>query len=200
MKRTNQPNTVLYFGRTAFSVAVLSMLLFSCGAPPPPVSPEAPPPEQAPTPQPTSAQKAAPVPGSIEAYAASSKWVVVGKVEKRESKWVGGKIVTAARLQPISVLKGDGVPSPVSLMFLGGAVGSIRQDFTDEIIAVEGETAVFFLVDPPAGSGASLSELPRIAHKVTLLKPGQADSRLKNNRRLVRYQNEITEKVKRGAN
>ncbi len=180
--------------------AAVSIIISACGAPPPPVSPEPPPPEVAPTTTPESTQAVKAPAGSIEAMAAAAKWVVAAKVGRQESKWVAGKIVTTSALEPISILKGENLPSPISVLFLGGAVGPIRQDFSGEITAVAGETAVFFLVPPPAGSGPGLSELQRIAYKIPLLKPGEADSRLKNNRRLVRFQNEIAEKVRKGAN
>ena len=182
------------------AVIIWAWGLTACGAPPPPVSPEPPPPLVESTPPPKTIKKTMHPLGSVEASAAAAKWVITGKVGKRESKWVNGKIVTTADIRPISVLKGTDVPSPISVSFLGGSVGPIRQDYSHEIVAVNGETAVFFLINAPTESGATFSGLTRIARKIPLLAPGQADSRLENNRRLVRFQNEIIEKVKKGAN
>jgi hypothetical protein len=190
--------------KQVFNVALgwAAVFCVSCGAPPPPpVEPQPPLPEKA-APEPAAQEKAAaPKEGSIEYFADASELVVIAKVQKNQAKWMGKKIVTLSDIALIDVLKGAGVPKSLSVMFQGGAVGVIRQDFSDEITLAEGETAVLFLKRlQPKGGSAEMSKELRIVNKISLLAPFERESKLKNNRRIAKLTKEIAIAVKKGAN
>jgi len=151
----------------------------------PPASPQEPP---APT---------RPAPPRIETLAGQSELVLVGKVLRNSSRWVGKKIVTTSEVQTLETFKGT-APGIVKVWFLGGTVGVINQDVTHEATLTTGEVAVLFLAQP---KGAQIDGLRMVDQdaKVELLTPDQPGSRLLNDVRLKRYIADIKERVAKGG-
>src|SRR5829696_1802646 len=81
-----------------------------------------------------------PTPPRIETLAGQSELVLVGKVLRNSSRWVGKKIVTTSEVQPLEIFKGT-APDTVKVWFLGGTVGVINQDATHEATLTAGEVA-----------------------------------------------------------
>ncbi len=136
---------------------------------------------------------------STEALSKYSRFVIVGNVIKGESYWRGKKIVTDWKIEVVRNLKGD-APKRVTVTTLGGAVPPFTQYATHSPRLREGETAILFLSSPDAKAGETGIENLVITGgeygKLPLLRPGQAKSRLKNNRRLTRYVDSIAQQVR----
>ena len=140
-----------------------------------------------------------PVP-SIEELGRASELVIVGKVLRNKAAWVGKKIVTTSEVMPLKVIKGRNIKRPVEVSFLGGTVGVINQHVTHEATLREGEVAILFLAKRDK-KGAERVRGLSIVHergKIELLRPGQDQSRLQNNKRLRRYLDDIVERVRGG--
>lgn len=119
--------------------------------------------------------------------ARKADFVVLGTVLGVDSRWEGKKIVSTARVQPLEVLKGSlpaGAAKVLEVRFLGGRVGPWAQEFSHEIVLVEGETAVLFMESlATIGTKPAFRLLGENA-KVSLLRAEHPVSRLRNNRRL----------------
>ena len=136
----------------------------------------------------------------IEQMSEASELVVIGRVLRNESRWVGKLIVTTSEVQPLQTLKGDHPGETLKVSFYGGTVGVINQHVTHEAILQEDEVAVLFLAQPDERAAERAPGL-RIVHErgaLRLLDPGADESRLKDNRRLQRYLEEIAERVRKG--
>ena len=138
---------------------------------------------------------------SIEAMARYSDFVVVGHVGEGRSYWRGKKIYTDWTVEVVRDLKGQ-APKRVQVTTLGGAVPPLRQYATHTAQLESGETAVLFLARPTDQQReAGLEGLTVLGGEygvITLIRPGQAKSRLQHNRRLVRYVDDIADRVRRG--
>ena len=141
-------------------------------------------------------------PSNLEELARLSDVVVVGRVVRNSSRWVGKVIVTTSEVRTLETFKGQ-PPSLLEVSFLGGTVGVIHQDATHEPTLTEGEVAVLFLAaPPPSPQGRPQIEGLRIVAedgKLPLLAPGEPESRLKNDRRLQRFLREVAERVTKGG-
>ncbi len=137
---------------------------------------------------------------TVKELAGKSDMVVLGKVLKKSSRWVGKKIVTSTDIKPVRFFKGKSADTTISIITLGGVVGNIVQEFTHEVVFQEGETSIFFLARTPRDKKFLPGVLrPVDEHaKIRLLKPTDSPSRLKNNRRLNKFIEEVAAEIKRG--
>lgn len=136
----------------------------------------------------------------VAALAAKSDLVIVAEVGRAASQWYRKSIVTIATVTPLSVLKGDPPGKEFPVLFFGGTVGNINQDFTHEATLREGEVAVLFLNNRRTEAARALQafEINGEDGKIPLLAPGQSKTRLENNKRLVRFLNELRETIAQG--
>jgi hypothetical protein len=152
---------------------------------------------------PASPQEPSPVPSRtspprVETLAGQSELVLVGKVLRNSSRWVGKTIVTTSEVQPLETYKGAPPAGTVKVWFLGGTVGAINQDVTHEATLTAGETAVLFL---GTAKGARVEGLRMVDQdaKIPVLAPDQPDTRLANDRRLRRFLADIKARVEKGG-
>jgi hypothetical protein len=130
----------------------------------------------------------------MASLAAKSDLVIVAEVGHGASQWYRKSIVTIMPVTPLSVLKGDPPGRSIPVLFFGGTVGVINQDFTHEATLKEGEVAVLFLNGPPRSDASRALHTFQINGedgKIPLLAPGQSKTRLQNNKRLVRFLDEL---------
>lgn len=115
-----------------------------------------------------------------------SDLIVLGKVIGKQSRWVGKKIITTAQVSVLEVFKGKKRKS-IEIDYLGGSVGFITQDFSHETTLDVGEVSVLFLKNSKlvkSSSDAKAKTTMNIINesaRITLLKPQDRPSRLKNN-------------------
>jgi len=125
----------------------------------------------------------------IAELAAKSDFVIVGEVLRNHSEWYRKSIVTISEVAPLSVMKGEVPAKTVTVIFFGGTVGVVNQDFTHEATLREGEVAVLFLAKPRDEASRKYQALRFIGEegKIPLLNPGDSKARLEDNERLVRF-------------
>ena len=138
----------------------------------------------------------------VEELTRLSDVVVVGRVVRNTSRWVGKLIVTTSEVETLEAFKGQ-PPSRLAVSFLGGTVGVIHQDATHEPTLTEGEVAVLFLASPPPSpAGRPQVEGLRIVAedgKLPLLAPREPASRFRNDRRLQRFLRELAARIQKGG-
>ena len=140
-------------------------------------------------------------PPTVAEMAALSDLVLIGRVTKSDARWYGKKIMTVSDVEPVRTLKGASPATTIKVVTYGGTVGVITQEFTHSVSLQEGETAMLFLhrTDPDSklfnGHFMPFDEFGKIG----LLRPEQRFSRLKNNRRLNRFIDDIETRVKQGG-
>jgi hypothetical protein len=140
---------------------------------------------------------AAAAPPSLQELAKSSTQVVVAKVLSQESKWVGKKIVTVAKVSPLEILKGNArAGQPIEVGYLGGAVGTTVMDFGHEPTLQPGEIVLLFLREHDPKAIVPGLHITQENGRVRLIAPGEKETRLKNNRRLRAYLKQVTSAVK----
>ena len=134
---------------------------------------------------------------SIEEMARVSDLVVVVKVLKNKAQWVDRKIVTTSKVQKIETYKGETRKRIIDVSFLGGTLGVINQHVTHEATLQEGEIVVLFLAEPTGKTNIYMGGMRIVSEwgKITLLQPGESDSRFDNNRRLKQFLEEIRKRV-----
>ena len=109
--------------------------------------------------------------------------------------------MTVSDVEPVRTIKGVPPATTIKVVTYGGTVGVITQEFTHSVSLQEGETAMLFLhrTDPDSklfnGHLMPFDEFGKIG----LLRPEQRFSRLKNNRRLNRFIDDIETRVKQGG-
>ena len=129
-----------------------------------------------------------------------SDLVVVGEVMKNEPQWYKKSIVTLSAVRPISFLKGEPGWETIPVLFFGGTVGVINQEFTHTATLREGEVVVLFLYRPEDGVSQEFRNFRILGEegKILLLRPGQPKTRLENNERLGRFLNNLAALVREG--
>ena len=135
---------------------------------------------------------------SIEEMARVSDLVVVGKVLRSKSQWVDRNIVTTSQVKIFRnwTLKGN-PRETVKVSFLGGTLGVINQYVSHEATLQAGEIVVLFLAETRGETYRYLGGMRIVSEwgKITLLQPGQSDSRFENNHRLMQFLEEIRKRV-----
>lgn len=137
----------------------------------------------------------------IAALAAKSELIVVAEVTHNKPQWFRRSIVTVSEVTPLMVLKGDASGRPLRVMFFGGTIGVINQEFTHEATLREGEVAVLFLKrsHDEASRALQASRIVGEEGKLPLLDPGQSKTRLENNKRLIRFLDDLKAIVAQGG-
>lgn len=137
----------------------------------------------------------------IGALAERSDLVIIGEVIRNQPQWYGRTIVTLSEIQPLSTLKGEPPGENISVVFFGGTVGVINQEFTHSATLREGEVVVLFLSRGRDEVSEKLDSFRIIDEegKILLLYPGQSKTRLDNNQRLVRYLDYLEGLVNQGG-
>lgn len=134
---------------------------------------------------------------SIEALTLSSDLVIVGKVLQNHSRWVDGHIITTSDIQPLQTMKGRTGGAILQASFYGGTVGNINEHVEHEAVLEEGQISVLFLKQFKRKSDSSPPALSIVSEhgNITLIQPWQRESRLTNNRRLIRQLEDISIRV-----
>ncbi|HWM25234.1 MAG TPA: hypothetical protein VNP98_10445 [Chthoniobacterales bacterium] len=134
---------------------------------------------------------------SLQRLAKASSRVIVGKVLSQESKWVGKKIVTVAKVDPLEVFKGEATPGrPLEVGYLGGTVGTTAMDYGHEPTLQTGEIVLLFLQEHDPKAIVPGLRIAQEDGRVRLIAPKEKETRLKNNRRLRAYLKQVAEAVK----
>jgi hypothetical protein len=138
---------------------------------------------------------------TIEELARASDVVMVGRVIKSHTRWVGRKIVTTSTVEPLrnGIFKGhDPNRGKIEVACLGGTLGAISQQVTHEATLQVGEIAVIFLVEPRTGAAWHIRGWRIINEwgKIAILRPGEPESRLENNPHLKLRLEDIKNRVK----
>ena len=134
---------------------------------------------------------------SLQQLAKASSRILVGKVLSQESKWVGKKIVTVAKVEPLEVFKGDVTPGRVvEIGYLGGTVGTTAMEYGHEPTLQRGEIVLLFLREPDPKAIVPGLRIAQEDGRIRLVAPGEKETRLKNNRRLRAYLKQVAEAVK----
>lgn len=138
-----------------------------------------------------------PAPSSIEALTLNSDIVIVGKVLQNRSRWLNGHIMTTSDVQPLQTLKGKTGGATLQVSFYGGTVDNINEHVEHEATLQEGQISVMFLRQFNQKSGA-VAPLSIVSEKgsIPLVQPWERESRLTNNRRLIRQLEDISLRVK----
>ncbi len=134
---------------------------------------------------------------NIAVMANPSEQIVVGKVAKLSSRWVGKVIVTTADIEPIEMLKGSQTKKNLKVSFIGGTVGNIRQTLSHQTTLQEGETAILFLSTAAAKTALAGSKVFSHAQgKIPLLNKDENLTRLKTNSRLSSLINNVRKTIR----
>lgn len=127
----------------------------------------------------------------------ASSRVIVGKVLSQESKWVGKKIVTVAKVSPLEVLKGEATPGrAVEIGYLGGTIDSTGMEYSHEATLQPGEIVLLFLQEADPKAIVPGLRIAGEQGRIRLIAPGGEERRLKNNRRLRAYLRQVAEAVR----
>ena len=145
----------------------------------------------------TGKESAATAQSALQQLSRASSRVIVGKVLSQESKWVGRKIVTVAKVDPLEVFKGDVTPGrAVEVGYLGGTVGTTVMDYGHEPTLQPGEIVLLFLREADPKAIVPGLRIAQEDGRVRLIAPGEKETRLRNNRRLRAYLKQVAEAVK----
>lgn len=142
-----------------------------------------------------------PSPTSIEGLTIRSDIVVVGKVLQNQSRWEKGHIITTSNVQPLQTLKGETGGKNIKVSFLGGTLGNINEHVEHQPILQEGEISVLFLSQDIKPGDKATPDFRIIADNgsITLVQPWERESRLLNNRRLIRQLESISTRVQKAG-
>ena len=99
------------------------------------------------------ARAAVVVPYDLKGMAGSAEIIAIGRVDRSESHWEGGRIVTLTTLATHKLLKGAAGDHLV-VRTLGGVVDGIGQWVPGEARFLPGETAIVFLTPSSGGRGS----------------------------------------------
>ncbi len=129
--------------------------------------------------------------------ASQSDLVILGKVLKKKSRWVDKKIITTALVMPLEIMKGN-TSKTIEVDYLGGHVGVIAQDISNEQTLDAGEVSLLFLRKADEKFKAYGTGMRIISEygKIMILKPEDRSSRLKNNRRIKKYLSDVKSMIK----